>query len=72
MISWKSFDRWARDNGYTFAHQGSGDEAICGVGGGNPIRTGRHNSPDGVPKGLLQDIASRLGITKHQLEERIG
>lgn len=43
MISWRNFDRWARDNGYTFEHQGSGDEAICGVGGGNPIRTGRHN-----------------------------
>lgn len=39
---------------------------------GGPIRTGRHNSPDGVPDGLLQDIAARLGITKRNLEEQIG
>lgn len=71
MISWRNFDRWARDNGYTFVHQGSGDEAICGVGGGNPIRTGRHHSPDGVPDGLLQDIAFRLNITKRQLENQM-
>lgn len=73
MISWRNFDRWARDNGYTFVIQGNGDEVICGVGGGNPIATGRHNNKkEGVPDRPLQEIAFRLGITKRQLEDQIG
>lgn len=72
MIRWRNFDRWASRQGYRFVNQGSGDEAIIGVGGGGPIRTGRHNSPDGVPNGLLQDIAARLGIRKRDLEDQIG
>lgn len=71
MISWRDFDRWAARNGYTFAIQGTNDEVIQGVGGGTPIRTGRHNHSDGVPDGLLQDIAFRLGMTKHDLEDDI-
>lgn len=71
MIKWKDFDRWAKQQGYSFEIQGTGDEVIVGVGGLAPIATGRHNHKDGVPDRLLQEIASRLGITKHALEGQI-
>ena len=74
MITWKRFDRWARNNGYTFQIQGNGDEAIVGVTGNGrnaPISTGRHNHPAGVPDRVLQEIAYRLGITKHNLEQQM-
>ncbi len=74
MVSWRNFDRWARNNHYTFTMQGTGDEAIVGVTGNRrnqPIATGRHNHPHGVPDRLLQEIAFRLGITKHALERQM-
>lgn len=71
MITWRSFDKWARKQGYTFRIQGTGDEVIEGVGNGKPISTGRHNNKDGVPDYLLQEIANCLGISKKELEEQI-
>lgn len=74
MITWGNFNRWARNNGYTFQMQGNGDEAIVGVSGNGrntPISTGRHNHPGGVPDRLLQEIAYRLGISKRDLEQQM-
>lgn len=76
MVKWRDFDRWARRRGYTFSRQGTNDEVIEGVdyangNHGDPIATGRHNNRDGVPDRLLQEIAFRLGMTKHQLEQEI-
>lgn len=79
-MKWRAFDRWATYHGYTFANQGQGDEAIKGVKGvtpdgkpiSTPITTGRHNNPDNVPDKLLLEIASRLQMTKHELEQDIG
>lgn len=74
MISWRRFDRWAHNNNYTFTMQGTGDEAIVGVignGRSQPIATGRHNNPHGVPDRLLQEIAFRLGITKPALQQQM-
>lgn len=74
MITWRNFDRWARANGYAFQMQGTGDEAIIGVTGNGrntPIATGRHNHPGGVPDRVLQEIAYRLNMTKHALEQQM-
>lgn len=71
MISWRNFDRWARRRGFTFVRRGNNDEYITGFKGKKSFRTGRHNSPHGVPDGLLEDIAHYLGITKRNLEEDI-
>ncbi len=74
MVSWRRFDRWARDNHYTFTMQGNGDEAIVGVTGNGrsePIATGRHNNRHGVPDRVLLEIAFRLDIPKHVLEQQM-
>lgn len=78
-MKWKAFDRWATRQGYTFTTQGQGDESIVGVIGTTPdgetistnISTGRHNSPNAVPDRLIQEIASRLQMSKHSLEDLI-
>lgn len=77
MVTLKSFTNWAVAKHYPINKQGI-DWAIFGVSNADgklntPIGLGNHDRlrRDGIPDRVLQEIAFRLGISKHDLEEEI-
>ena len=78
MVALKAFKKWAADKHYPINKQGI-DWAIFGVSNADgtlstPISLGNHDRlrDNGIPDRALQEIAFRLGISKHDLEEEIN